>query len=471
MMRQGIRLWPKSLVGQLLLVVALMLLLAQGINSFLLYRGAQTQNLVEASTAAVARIAYGLDRRASDRPARRGAAMRARHWGQLKFDSTSAVTDDLQRLPELEMRAGQALANMGIGFSEIRATFIRTLTPGMAGHVIGANRGAWRNNPINRSMGVRPAPTETRGFVIISAKQPDGRWVSIASVVRERSPLLVRSLLFQTITIYLLMLIPLILLGRYISRPLKSLTAKAHAFQPGDAAELEEQGPPDTRELIRAFNAMNRRVSHMINEKDVMLGAIGHDLRTPLAALRVRVENVEDSVERERMIAGIEDIDHTLDDILSLARLGRSRGQADPVDIRSLIETIVDEFTDLGHEVRYQRGEKHSALIRETLVRRALRNLIGNAIVYGKTAEISVEKSGDRLMIHVDDDGPGIPDAKIDSMFEPFLRGEESRNRATGGSGLGLTLARAIARDHGGDIILSNREEGGLRATLLLPAG
>ena len=202
-----------------------------------------------------------------------------------------------------------------------------------------------------------------------------------------------------------------------------------------------------------------------------MLGAIGHDLRTPLAALRVRVESVEDESERERMIAGIEDIDHTLDDILSLARLGRSAEQSDPVDIRSLIETIVDEFSDLGHEVRYQRGEKQSALVRETLIRRALRNLIGNAILYGKAADISVEKSGDRLMIHVDDQGPGIADAKIDSMFEPFLRGEGSRNRATGGSGLGLTLARAIARDHGGDIILKNREKGGLRATLVLPAG
>ena len=170
------------------------------------------------------------------------------------------------------------------------------------------------------------------------------------------------------------------------------------------------------------------------------------------------------------MIAGIEDIDHTLDDILSLARLGRSKEQADPVDIRSLIETIVDEFTDLGHDVRYQRGEKQSAMIRETLIRRALRNLIGNAILYGKAADISVEKSEDRLMIYVDDDGPGIPEAQIESMFEPFLRGDASRNRATGGSGLGLTLARAIARDHGGDIILQNRDGGGLRAILSLPA-
>ncbi|WP_373491791.1 sensor histidine kinase [Parasphingorhabdus sp.] len=465
------RLWPRSLVGQLLLVVALMLLLAQGINSFLLYRGAQNQNLVEASTAAVARIAYGLDRQASDRPPRRGTAMRARRWGQLKFGPESAVNEDMQRLPELETRAGQAFANMGNDFAEVRATFVRGLHAGMDGHLIGANRGEWRNNPINRSMGGQPEQQKTRGYVIISAQQADGRWVSIASAVRGRAPLLIRTLLVQTITIYLLMLIPLILLGRYISRPLKSLTARAQNFQPGETATLAEQGPPDTRELIRAFNAMSDRVSHMINEKDVMLGAIGHDLRTPLAALRVRVENVDDDTERERMIAGIEDIDHTLDDILSLARLGRSREQADPVDIRSLIETIVDEFTDLGHEVRYQRGEKQSALIRETLVRRALRNLIGNAILYGKSADISVEKSEDRLMIFVDDDGPGIPEAQIESMFEPFLRGDASRNRATGGSGLGLTLARATARDHGGDIILQNRKNGGLRAILSLPTG
>lgn len=465
------RLWPRSLVGQLLLLVALMLMLAQGVNSFLLYRGAQNQNLVESSTAAVSRIAFGLDRQASDRPERRNGGMRARRWGRLKFGPDSAVTDAMPRLPELEMRAGQAFANMGIGFSEIRVTFISDLPTAMTGHLIGANRGEWRNNPINRSMGGRPAPTGTRGFVIISARQADGRWVSIASVVRQRTPMLVRTLLFQTITIYLLMLMPLILLGRYISRPLKSLTARAHAFQPGETEELPEQGPPDTRELIRAFNAMSSRVSHMVNEKDVMLGAIGHDLRTPLAALRVRVESVEDDIERERMVAGIEDIDHMLDDILSLARLGRSGEQADPVDIRSLIETIVDEFTDLGHEVHYQRGEKQSAMVRETLIRRALRNLIGNAILYGSSAHISVEKSGDRLLIHVDDNGPGIAEAKIESMFEPFLRGEGSRNRATGGSGLGLTLARAIARDHGGDIILKNREKGGLRATLALPLG
>ncbi|MEO9600943.1 HAMP domain-containing sensor histidine kinase [Parasphingorhabdus sp.] len=464
-------LWPKSLIGQLLLIVALMLLLAQGINSFLLYRGAQTQNLVEASTAAVSRIAYSLDRQANGRPVWRGGPMRVRRWGQVKMDSDTAVTADMNRLPELEARAGQAFSNMGIGFSDIRAAFVPQLTSDMSGHMIGSSRGERRDNPINRSMGGRQSQVETKGFVIISAQQADGGWISVASAVRGRTPLLIRTLLVQTITIYLLMLIPLILLGRYISRPLKSLTAKAQSFDPGETISLEEQGPPDTKELIRAFNAMSGRVSTMIAEKDVMLGAIGHDLRTPLAALRVRVESVDDEVERERMIAGIEDMNEMLEDILSLARLGRSNEQADPVDIRSLIETVVDEFTDLGHDVHYQRGEKQSALVRDTLVRRALRNLIENAILYGKAADISVEKSDDKLMIYIDDEGPGIPEDKIKSMFDPFLRGEASRNRSTGGSGLGLTLARAIAQDHGGDIILANREQGGFRATLCLPIG
>ncbi|NVD27911.1 HAMP domain-containing histidine kinase [Parasphingorhabdus flavimaris] len=464
------RLWPNSLVGQLLLIVALMLLVAQGVNSFLLYRGAQNQNLLEASTSSVARIAFALERQSTYRRGEAGGANGGRRGTRLKYGPETAVTEDMKRLPELEARAGQAFSNMGIGFSDIRAAEVRRLTPDMTGHVIGSNRGKWRDNPINRSMGSRATPLETKGFVIVSARRDDGQWISVASAVRERNPMLVRTLLFQTIITYLLMLIPLVLLGRYISRPLKTLTATARSFQPGKTETLEEQGPPDTRELIRAFNDMSGRVSNMLNEKNVMLGAIGHDLRTPLAALRVRIENVDDDIEREKMVDGIEDMDQMLDDILSLARLGRSSEQSNPVDIRSMIETVVDEFTDLGHQVRYQRGEKQIATVRETLIRRALRNLIGNSVLYGKAADISVEKSGDKLMIIVDDDGPGIPDEKIDAMFEPFLRGEESRNRATGGSGLGLTLARAIARDHGGDIVLTNRPGGGLRATLSLPA-
>lgn len=469
------RLLPKSLIGQLLALVAITLLIAQAINIVLLYRGAQNQKMVEASASAVVRIAGEMDRM-TERGLREGGLRERRGPPNRKWrirrnrpnvTEDSAITAGQRRLSSVEDRAGRAFDSMGADVRAVRAARVDRLPANMANSVIGMGGPRQRLRPAE----YRRMPHKIDGFIILSAQMADGQWMNIASAIRDRNPLLIRTLLFQTVVIYLILLIPLIWLGRYISRPLKALTKGAQDFKPGDAKPIEETGPPDTQQLIAAFNDMNGRVGAMLDEKDVMLGAIGHDLRTPLAALRVRVESVEDEGERDRMIAGIDDMDRTLDDILSLARLGRSKESAEPTDISALIETVADEFTDMGADVTFTRSERITADIRATLIRRALRNLIGNAVKYGKQAAISVDKTGDRLVIHVDDEGPGIADDQIDAMFEPFARAEISRNRGTGGSGLGLTLARAIARDHGGDVRLENREEGGLRASLILNLG
>lgn len=462
------RFLPKSLVGQLLALVALVLMFAQGVNVLLLYRGAQHQNVVEASAFAVTRIAAGLDRRRSGDMQRHHDRRHFRR-ARLNFADSSAISGDMKRFSALESRVAHAFENMGLDFLEVRAAKVNMIPQVLSGSVIGMARARQRNQIVGRSMGNRRAHREILGFIIISGKMTDGRWVSIASPVRGGNPFMIHTLLIQTAVLYLIMLLPLILLGRYISKPLKKLTVSAQTFRPGDGALLQESGPPDTRQLIAAFNEMNGRVGAMLDEKDVMLGAIGHDLRTPLAALRVRVENVENDSERERMIAGIEDMDRMLDDILSLARLGRSEEATEPTDVSALIETVCDEFSDMGADVSFNRGERITAPMRGTLIRRALRNLIGNAVKYGGRAKVSVEKTDTNIVIVIDDDGPGIAEEKITAMFEPFTRGEISRNRATGGSGLGLTLARAIARDNGGDVILENLAEGGLRAALLLP--
>lgn len=461
------RLLPKSLIGQLLALVAITLLIAQTINIVLLYRGAQNQKTVEASVSAVARIAGEVERmneRGFRKPRhRRDGRMRHRR-NRPNITALSAIRAGQERLPGVEDRAARAFGHMGVDLLAVEVARVDTLPANMANSVIGMNRQRQRL----RSVGYRKIPSRIDGFIVMSAQISDGQWVNIASAIRDRNPRLIRTLFFQTAVIYLILLIPLIWLGRYISRPLKALTKGAQNFKPGSTEPIEESGPPDTRQLISAFNDMNGRVGAMLDEKDVMLGAIGHDLRTPLAALRVRVESVEDDNERERMIAGIDDMDRTLDDILSLARLGRSEQTAEQTDISALIETVADEFTDMGEQVSFTRSGRITASIRATLIRRALRNLIGNAVKYGKQAVISVDKDGDKLVIHVDDEGPGIAEDQIDAMFEPFARAEISRNRATGGSGLGLTLARAIVRDHGGDVVLQNREEGGLRASLIL---
>ena len=460
---------PKSLVGQLLVVVALVLLVAQVINGLLLLGAAQNQNLIEASTTAVLRIAAERERPELFAPRQRPGPRRFRRV-ELLYDDKSAVTDTMRRLPELEDRATQALGNRGIGVLAIEAGMIRYLPPELTNHSIAFPRGRRiANGTVGRAMGDRHGDARIAGYIVVSAQVAEHEWASVASAVRARNPMIWRSIILQTGTMYLLLLVPLVLFGRYVSRPLTALTEGARRFEKSGYERVEESGPPNTRQLICAYNEMGERVTSMLDEKDVMLGAIGHDLRTPLAALRVRVENVEDETERQRMIDGIEDMDRTLDDILSLARIGRSKEQAENSEINALVETVVDEFVDLGSPVSFSRGERSVASVRSTLIRRALRNLVSNAVKYGKSASLTVEKSGDKLMIHVDDEGPGIPENRIQAMFEPFARAEGSRNRQTGGAGLGLTLARAIARDHGGDVILENRQEGGLRASLALP--
>lgn len=226
---------------------------------------------------------------------------------------------------------------------------------------------------------------------------------------------------------------------------------------------MERAGPDDVQQLIVAFNAMQARVSNLLGEKDVMLGAIGHDLKTPLAALRVRIESVDDDEEREKMASTIDEMVTILDDILTLARLGKSGEPLQSVDIGAIVETVVSDFAQASFETSELRVVAH---IRPVLIRRALRNLIGNAIAYGKHAALAVREEDGMIFVDIDDDGPGIDPAMAESMFEPFMRAERSRSRSTGGSGLGLTISRAIARAHGGDVTLHNRTAGGLRATM-----
>ncbi|MBA3838459.1 MAG: two-component sensor histidine kinase, partial [Zymomonas sp.] len=210
-------------------------------------------------------------------------------------------------------------------------------------------------------------------------------------------------------------------------------------------------------------------VSAMLEEKDRMLGAIGHDLRTPLAALRVRIESVEDDEDRARMAETIAEMNRTLDDILSLARLGRPSEPMAAVDMAALVDAVVDDFVAIGTPVSFSGEGRVTLSVRPSLMRRAVRNLIENAVKYGGSADVRLEVTKEAVAIIVADQGPGIPPDKLDAVFDAFTRLETSRNRDTGGAGLGLALARAIVREAGGEISLANRAGGGLDATITLP--
>jgi signal transduction histidine kinase len=276
--------------------------------------------------------------------------------------------------------------------------------------------------------------------------------------------------LIATLLTYLIVLAAMIWVARRLARPLRELAAAAERFHGrGEAPRVEPGGPADVNRAILAFNAMSARAGAMLDEKDRMLGAIGHDLRTPLASLRIRAESVEPAEDRAAMIATIEEMAAMLDDTLALARSGRAVEEVRAVDLAALADTVVEEFRALGKQVTLVEGANGSARVQPRLLRRAVRNLVANAVTYAGAAEVVVRAEGEDRLIEIRDRGPGIAEAELSRVLEPFYRVEPSRSRETGGSGLGLTLARAAAQAHGGELELENRAEGGLAARLRIP--
>lgn len=466
----GFRIWPQSLYGQILLVAASALLVAQAINAALLLAGSRNRAVAETSTMVVTRIANQIERQeAMDIPIgepdwwqsqRRNGTERQHRRApavaiMLNDRAIVIKRSDLQE--DITHRAQEFLRQGEIELSDVRISSVaaKLLPPELRDAQLQRWQAARFRNPN------QPLPNQA---VLFSGRMPDGKWINAAGLVRPSENASIFAMLLQTLTLYIAVLIPLALVVRRVAKPLVRLTERVQRV--GLANEIEPmagEGPGDIRQLIDAFNAMQLRVSTLLGEKDVMLGAIGHDLKTPLAALRVRVESVEDDAERDKMAATIDEMVKILDDILMLARLGKSGEAIQSVEIGALAESIAGEFEKASFVAP---NTRLVAQIRPVLLRRALRNLISNAVTYGKTATVSVVESPSKLVVEIIDQGPGIDASVMETMFEPFSRAEVSRSRATGGSGLGLTIARAIARSHGGDVLLENIAEGGLKASL-----
>lgn len=461
------RLWPRRLLGQMLLAVALALLVAQAISVALLWRAADARRDQEALNNAAIRLVYdrpvpGPDHsRGADRPPPpERLRMRLPRSIQLELAATTPVGAGEQRILRLEDDLRAMLASQGVS-AESLVVVVRDP----------------RRDPLIRQhpkilQRIARGPGEPPELLVVGLKRTGEAQWRIARVIKPPPPPgALWTLLVQTLIIYLVLVGLHFLLLRRITRPLAALTRRTERIGHGDSAgpALAAEGPEDISQLIAAHNAMEARIGALLDEKDVMLGAIGHDLKTPLAALRVRIESVEDDRERGKMAATIEDISRSLDDILTLARVGRTREPPERAELSALVASVVEEFEDMGAAVTAGPAERIVGTVHVTWLRRALRNLIDNALRYGDHAEVSLLRDGTEAVLRVDDHGPGIPPDRIEAMLEPFARGESSRNRETGGAGLGLALARAIAEQHRGRLVLANRPAGGLSAELRLP--
>jgi signal transduction histidine kinase len=231
---------------------------------------------------------------------------------------------------------------------------------------------------------------------------------------------------------------------------------------------LAETGPLEAREAARGFNRMQERIRLQLEERGRFLAAVSHDLRTPLTRMRLRTTRLAESLDRDKLQADIEEMANMLDATLSYLRGAAQSESWQMLDVQALLETLAEDALEAGQQVNVS-GQAAPLLALPGALRRCVGNLLDNAIQYGQRADIHVEDSAEQLVIEISDHGPGIPENRIHSVFEPFVRLEESRNRHSGGAGLGLSIALELARQHGGQLTLLNRPEGGLLARLVLP--
>jgi signal transduction histidine kinase len=259
--------------------------------------------------------------------------------------------------------------------------------------------------------------------------------------------------------------------ARALTAPLSSFAKAAESFSVNGAAlPLPERGPEEIRSVAKALNRMRERITTLIDDRTKMLAAISHDLRTPITRMRLRSEFIEDDMHRHRMLSDLDQMRSMLESVLSFLRNDRKLEAMTLTDIASTLQLVTDQFADMGHKVVYDGPEHAMATVRPDDLHRSVTNLVENAVRFGALVTIRLSVSPDTVTIAVEDDGPGISDARKEVMMEPFVRGDDARNMdETAGFGLGLSIARTIALAHGGELSLNDRQPNGLIVCIQLP--
>jgi signal transduction histidine kinase len=313
------------------------------------------------------------------------------------------------------------------------------------------------------------SPPPDRMFDLV-VTLPDGDRVAFRTFSPRGTPPFPGHVVIELGLLTIMLGIVLYAMTRTITRPLADLAAAADAVGRGTAIEpVQERGARELKRATRAFNAMQERLNRYLDSRTRVLAAMSHDLRTPITRLRLRVESIEDEALRTRCVEDLDEMTRMVRGALSVFRGLNDEEPSVPVDIDALLEELQRRYAEVSASVAIE-GRATAPFVGKPLaLKRCLGNLVDNALQYGEHATITVTDSAEELTIRVLDDGPGIPEAELQRVFEPFYRLESSRNRATGGTGLGLSIARDVAQAHGGALTLANRSGGGLEARLVLP--
>jgi signal transduction histidine kinase len=329
----------------------------------------------------------------------------------------------------------------------------------------------WFGRNLPPGLSVRRDPEGGEGSRRIAVRLRDGDVVTARIPAPPRGWRVFYPIVITVMSIAIVTIMLGIWAARAITAPLRSFARAAESFSPeAQISPLPEQGPEEVRTATRALNAMLERIKGLVEDRTRMLAAVGHDLRTPITRLRLASEFVGDQQLRHQMLRDLDQMNQMVESILIFLREGRSSKDAVSVDLGAALQTVCDEFADAGNDVRLAAGEHAAVRAQPDELRRALSNVIDNAVRYAGRVMVSLAPTPGGVVIMVEDEGPGIPNDRKAAMLQPFVRGEPARHMdGKTGFGLGLSIASAIISAHGGNLTLHDREPRGLAVRIMLP--
>ncbi len=462
------RLWPGGLAWRIVGVVLLVVVVVQaiGLALFVVDRGDRARELLRATSRQIVATTRLYERVPEDArdlvlDAVGNPLIRLRHSGELGFLAAqgfepapfwiaAGVRQRLRPLAERDVRVF------------VRRPFADDTAPRL-------RRGEEPPGPPRWRRG-RGEFEPSRRRLAVSVPLVDGGWLTFI-VASEATAVgwLVRSALYWALILAVVLIAAIWASGR-VAKPFRRFAAAADQLGTDLRAPLlPETGSGELRQAVRAFNRMQERIRRMVDDRTLMLGAISHDLRTMLTRLRLRVELIDDDAQRAKAEADLDEMQAMLEGTLAFAKSQTAADASESVDLAALLQTIADDAVVPEAALDYAGPDRCVVWGRPVALRRLFANLATNAVRYGGGGTIRLETSDDAVVIAVEDAGPGVREPDLERMFEPFVRLETSRSRETGGAGLGLAIARTIAREHGGEITLANRQPTGLVATVVLP--
>ncbi|MES1950141.1 Signal transduction histidine kinase [Salinisphaera sp. S4-8] len=439
------RLWPRSLAGRIAALTLLALMISQ-LVSFVLFMHERDRFLERVILANMA-----------DNVA---AAMRTLDF--VPADERAQAVAALST-HDLRYRLASTPGRTFVGASDTAKRFARDMARSMEIDVARVR--------VAVGPGLARRPNRRAGDALrMAVRLDDGQWLRARQRVFDPTRHWARSSLLTLAVSGLLMAVIVVVTSRRITAPLRDLARAAERFGRGETVEpLPEYGAEDIRRSVAAFNLMRERLARFVADRTRMVAAIAHDLRTPITALRLRLEFLPDDDNTRAMAATLDDMARMSEASLTFMREEAATEPSRNVDLSALVDALCEDYRAAGATVAFEPDTRVALVCRPAAIRRALRNLIDNALTYGQRAQLTLSDTPEAVTICIADDGPGIAETDRQRVFDPFVRLESSRSRDTGGTGLGLSIARSVVQGHGGEITLANRAEGGLSVQIRLP--